>query len=115
MNDKITALPSPKKLEWVTVTTTKTWSSGTTLTYNNVLEGAVSIWIGGKVLSSNTGLSSLLIPIPLITTTETNFLINDEAQWVRVGMYKDGNNLKVIDRGRGSDGNVSHIFVLKYA
>lgn len=114
LNNKINAIPQ-KTLQWVTVTTTKTWSLNTLLTYNNVLEGAIAIWIGGKVYTTNTGLSSMMIPMSLITTTETNFLINDELYWVRTGMYREGNNLKVVDRGRAKDGWVSNIYVLKYA
>ena len=115
LNNKINAIPAQKSLQWRTVTTSRTWSSGTVNTYSNVLENAVGIWIGGKPVAANTGLSALFIPMPLITTTETNFLINDEAQWVRVGMYKSGNNLYAVDRGRGKDGYVSHIYVLYYA
>lgn len=106
---------TPKTLQWVTVTTSKTWSINTVLTYENVLEGAVAIWIGGKVYTSNTGMSSMMIPMNLISTTENNFLINDELYWVRTGMYRSGNNLLVVDRGRAKDGWVSNIYVLKYA
>lgn len=101
-------------MTWTAVTTTRGWSSGTVSTYSNVLGNAVGIWIGGKPVSSNSGLSALFIPIPLIGTSETNFLINDEVQWVRVGMYRSGNNLYVVDRGRGKDGFVSHIYVMHF-
>lgn len=101
-------------MTWTAVTTTRGWSSGTVNTYSNVLGNAVGIWIGGKPVSSNSGLSALFIPIPLIGTSETNFLINDEVQWVRVGMYRSGNNLMVVDRGRGKDGFVSHIYVMHF-
>ena len=103
---------SPK---WTAVTTTRGWASGTVNTYSNVLGNAIGVWIAGKPVAANTGLSALFIPIPLITTSETNFLINDEVQWVRVGMYRSGDNLYVVDRGRGKDGYVSHIYVLHSA
>lgn len=103
----------PASYYWHTVTTTRGWSLGTTTTYSNVLTNALGVWIGGKVVSSNTGLSVNFIPITMIGTSETYFLINDEVQWLRVGMYRSGNTLYVIDRGRGKDGSCSHILVLR--
>lgn len=109
-----TGATGPAAYYWNTVVTNRGWSLGTTTTYSNALTNALGVWIAGKPVNANTGLSALFIPITLITTSETNFLINDEVQWVRVGMYRNGNNLYVIDRGRGKDGFVSHILVLRY-
>lgn len=108
-----TGATGPSAYYWTAVTTTRGWSSGTIQTWSNVLTNALGVWIAGKPVSANTGLSALFIPIPLITTSETNFLINDEAQWVRIGMYRSGNTLYTVDRGRGKDGFVSHIYVVR--
>ena len=100
---------------WNTVTTTKGWSANTPITYSNVLENAIGVWIAGRVNTANTGVSALFIPIPLITTSESNFLINDEAYWVRTSLYRNGNDLIVTDKGRSKDGYVSTIMVMKSA
>ena len=108
-----TGATGPAAYYWTAVTTTRGWSSGTVQTWSNVLTNALGVWIAGKPVAANTGLSALFIPIPLITTSETNFLINDEAYWVRIGMYRSGNTLYTVDRGRGKDGFVSHIYVVR--
>ena len=113
VNTYATKSEASHSVSWLTVTTSKTWASGTVVTYSGVLENAIGVWIGGKVKSSNTSLSSMFVPISLITTAEGSFLINDEVYWVRMGMYRNGNDLLVVDRGRSSDGVVSTILVLK--